>query len=169
MSRSLVLVATLTASLLLAGFGCDEDDESTAGSPRASSPGKATTKPEAGAARAGTSIKLVSSRYGRVIADRRGEALYLFTRDRRGPSRCYGDCATAWPPLLTRGSPRAVGGLRRSRIGTVRRRDGKRQVTYNGHPLYYYKDDSPGRILCHNVPEFGGTWLVVNSRGAAVQ
>ena len=56
-----------------------------------------------------------------------------------------------------------------SRLGTVRRRDGRRQVTYAGHPLYYYVSDSPGRILCQSVNEFGGFWLVVKPSGAPVR
>ena len=63
---------------------------------------------------------------------------------------------------------RAGDGARKGLLGTTRRRNGKLQVTYAGHPLYYYKDDSPGRILCHNVEEFGGLWLVVKPNGSAV-
>ena len=70
--------------------------------------------------------------------------------------------------MLTKGKPRAGTGADADLLGTTKRRNGKLQVTYNGHPLYYYKDDEPGRILCHNVDEFGGLWLVVNPRGNAV-
>jgi predicted lipoprotein with Yx(FWY)xxD motif len=71
--------------------------------------------------------------------------------------------------VLTKGSPRRTGGLTAA-LGTTRRRDGTVQVTYNGHPLYYYiRDVHPGDILCQNVVEFGGTWLVVSPRGTAVR
>jgi predicted lipoprotein with Yx(FWY)xxD motif len=67
--------------------------------------------------------------------------------------------------MLTKGKPVAGKGIRKGLLGTTRRRDGKRQVTYRGQPLYYYVADEPGRILCHNVPEFGGLWLVVQGNG----
>ena len=111
------------------------------------------------------------SRYGKVIFDGRGFALYAFTRDRRGgPSRCYGACAKAWPVYFGKGRLRAGSGIKRSLLGTVRRRDGRRQVTYNGWPLYYYvHENRPGLILCQNVDEFGGLWLVVRPSGRLVR
>ncbi|HEV3479477.1 MAG TPA: hypothetical protein VG144_08510 [Gaiellaceae bacterium] len=111
------------------------------------------------------------SRYGKVIWDGRGYALYAFTRDRRGgPSRCYGACAKAWPVYYSKGALRAGAGIKRSLIGTVRRRDGRRQITYNGWPLYYYEHENrPGLILCQNVDEFGGLWLVVRPTGRLVR
>jgi len=110
------------------------------------------------------------SRYGEVLFDGRGFALYAFTRDRRGgPSQCYGGCAKAWPVYFASGSLRAGPGVKRSLLGTTRRRNGRRQVTYNGRPLYYYVGERrPGVILCQNVDEFGGTWLVVRASGRLV-
>jgi Secreted repeat of unknown function len=70
--------------------------------------------------------------------------------------------------VLTRGRPVAGKGIRGRLLGTTRRRNGKRQVTYDGQPLYYYVDDAPGRVLCHNVSEFGGLWLVVQPDGTPV-
>src|SRR3712207_1923079 len=117
----------------------------------------------------GKRVTLQKSDYGRIIADGRGRALYLFTRD-DGKSRCYGDCADAWPPLITKGAPRAGDRVKKRLLGTVKRRDGHRQVTYNGHPLYYYVGDSaPGEVLCQAVFEFGGWWYVVRRSGEAVK
>lgn len=116
----------------------------------------------------GTKVTVVNSNFGRVIADGRGEAVYLFDKDKRGKSRCYGTCARAWPPLLTKGKPRAGKGVKQKWLGTTKRRNGKRQVTYRGQPLYYYVDDRPGLILCQNVREFGGLWLVVKPNGRPV-
>jgi len=119
---------------------------------------------------AGAVLKLRSSSYGKVLFDGNDRALYHFTRDPGGRSRCYGDCAEAWPPFLTDGEPRAGRGTRDGLLGTIRRRSGKRQVTYNGRPLYYYiADRKPGQILCQDVREFGGSWYVVSARGAAVR
>ena len=122
-------------------------------------------------AQARATLVVRDSRYGKVIWDGRGYALYAFTRDRRGgPSRCYGACARAWPVYHSKGALRAGPGVKRSLIGTVRRRDGRRQVTYNGWPLYYYVDENrPGLILCQNVDEFGGLWLVVRPSGKLVR
>jgi predicted lipoprotein with Yx(FWY)xxD motif len=117
----------------------------------------------------GAVVKVVGSDFGRVVADRRGEAFYLFDKEQGKRSRCYGACAAAWPPVLTKGKPRAGKGAKAKLLGTTRRRNGKRQVTYKGHPLYYYVDDEPGVILCQNVDEFGGLWLVVRPNGNAVR
>jgi predicted lipoprotein with Yx(FWY)xxD motif len=111
-----------------------------------------------------------SDRYGRYLTDGAGRTLYLFTRERGSRSRCYGACATAWPPLLTRGAPRARGAARGDLLGTTRRRDGSRQVTYGGHPVYYYvRERRAGEIFCQGVREFGGTWLLVGTSGRAIQ
>lgn len=124
-------------------------------------------KAEVSMAAAGKQVKVVSSQYGRVIADRKGEAFYLFDKEDGKRSECYGACAKAWPPVLTKGKPKAGAGAKQGLLGTTKRRNGKLQVTYAGQPLYYYVDDSPGTILCHDVEEFGGLWLVVKPNGKA--
>ena len=172
------LVALALAGLVVAGCGDDESSGAGDAAPAAEAAMKekeeesAMKAEKAGedamAAKPGATVKVVNSEFGRVIADRRGEAFYLFDAETGKRSRCYGECAVAWPPLLTKGKPRAGEGADSDLLGTTRRRNGKLQVTYNDHPLYYFKDDEPGRILCHNVAEFGGLWLVVNPRGEAV-
>jgi predicted lipoprotein with Yx(FWY)xxD motif len=110
-----------------------------------------------------------SSRYGSILFDGRGFVLYAFTKDTKGRSACSGACAAAWPPYLAT-RPSAGAGARASLLGTTRRADGKLQVTYAGRPLYYYVGDrSPGQILCQNVAEFGGLWLVVRGDGSLVR
>ncbi len=110
------------------------------------------------------------SSYGRVLFDGRGHVLYAFTRDAHGRSACYGACAKAWPPYTEKGARKAGAGVSRSLLGTTRRRDGRRQVTYSRRPLYYYVGDTkPGQILCQNVAEFGGTWRVVRPSGKLVR
>jgi predicted lipoprotein with Yx(FWY)xxD motif len=116
------------------------------------------------------SLKLRNTRYGRILFDGRDRVLYGFTRDRRGgPSACYGACARAWPVYFSRGRVRAMSGVRQSLIGTVRRRNGRLQVTYNGWPLYYYAHEGPREVKCQNVDEFGGLWLVVRPNGRLVR
>jgi predicted lipoprotein with Yx(FWY)xxD motif len=115
--------------------------------------------------RATTTVDVQSSRFGPILFDGRGFVLYAFTRDPRGASRCSGACAAAWPPYRAGGALRAGKGARASLIG--RTRNG--QVTYAGRPLYYYVGDRrPGQILCQDVFEFGGRWLVVRGSGALV-
>ncbi len=112
-----------------------------------------------------TLVKLKESDYGPVLFDDKGGALYLFTADPAGKSSCYGDCARAWPPFFARGKLRARGGADQDLLGRTERRDGRKQVTYAGQPLYYYVADLPNEILCHDVFEFGGDWLVVQGSG----
>ncbi len=165
---ALLLLPLAAVALMVAGCGDDDSDDSASG------PDAAMQKNEGGAMRAkapmtakGTRVKVVSSDYGRVIADGKGEAFYLFDKEGSKKPRCYGACASVWPPVLTKGKPAAGSGAEQSLLGTTKRANGKLQVTYAGHPLYYYVDDSPGTILCHDVAEFGGLWLVVKPDGQA--
>ena len=123
----------------------------------------------AGAASAGTRIVAHSSTYGRVIFTGQNRSIYLFARD-RGKSTCYGACAKAWPPVLTKGAPVAGKGVNAKRLGTVRRTDGTTQVTYAGHPLYRFTNDKKAfQITCQNVSQFGAKWLVITPAGKAVR
>jgi predicted lipoprotein with Yx(FWY)xxD motif len=111
-----------------------------------------------------------ASRFGKVLFDGSGRALYLFKRDKSSRSTCSGACAKAWPPFLTAKAPKAGAGARAGLLGTTKRADGTVQVTYAGHPLYYFSGDKkPGQINCQNVVNFGGLWLVVSPGGAAVK
>jgi predicted lipoprotein with Yx(FWY)xxD motif len=114
-------------------------------------------------------VTVRTSNYGRVVFDGSNRALYAFTRDPRGRSACYGACAAAWPPYIVSGTLRAGTRTSRSLLGKTRRTDGRRQLTYAGRPLYYYVHDPVGQVLCQNVREFGGLWLVVRGSGALVR
>jgi predicted lipoprotein with Yx(FWY)xxD motif len=115
-------------------------------------------------------LTVKQTRYGRILFDGRGFVLYGFTRDPRGESVCAGACTKAWPPYLVKSRPLAGRGVAAARIGTTRRRDGSRQATYGGRPLYYYVGDrKPGQILCQNVTEFGGAWRVVRPNARLVR
>jgi predicted lipoprotein with Yx(FWY)xxD motif len=105
------------------------------------------------------------SQFGPMLFDRSGQAIYLFDKETTSTPRCYGACAEAWPPVLTSGPPRARRGADVSLLGTVRRRDGRTQVTYDGHPLYFYAHEGKHQVLCHDVLEYGGLWLVVTPEG----
>jgi predicted lipoprotein with Yx(FWY)xxD motif len=114
---------------------------------------------------AGTKVTVRGSQFGPILWGPKRQAVYVFQRDRRNVSRCYGVCAREWPPVFTRGKPVAGRGVRRSLLGTIRRRGGRRQVTYAGRPLYYYAHEGPGQVLCHNVNLNGGLWWVVGPDG----
>jgi predicted lipoprotein with Yx(FWY)xxD motif len=115
-------------------------------------------------------VTVHASSYGQILFDGRGFVLYAFTHDPRGRSACSGDCAKAWPPYLVKRAPRAGAGAKSSLLGTTRRSDGTTQVTYAGRPLYFYIGDrKPGQILCQNVTQLGGTWLVVRPNGGPVR
>ena len=113
----------------------------------------------------GTKIVVRDSQFGKIVWGPKRQAVYIFERDGRNRSRCYGECAKAWPPVYTKGRPVAGSGVKASLLGTIRRRDGRRQVTYAGKPLYYYAHEGPDQVLCHNVDLNGGLWWVVGADG----
>jgi predicted lipoprotein with Yx(FWY)xxD motif len=122
------------------------------------------------AERSAHAVTARGSAYGQILFDSRGFVLYAFTRDPRGRSRCTGACAKAWPPYIVARTPRGAAGVRSGLLGTTRRSDGRSQATYAGKPLYYYVGDrKPLQILCQNVSEYGGLWLVVRPNGTLVR
>jgi predicted lipoprotein with Yx(FWY)xxD motif len=163
--RRLTALAALPAlSLALAACG----GATTASHQTTVKPTGGQNRAAAVSAQTGGAVSIRSSQYGRILADGGGRALYLFTRDSSPRSQCFGACAAAWPPYLTRGAPIARG-VQGALLGTTRRADGSLQVTYRGHPLYYYVGDhKPSDVLCQGVPEFGGTWYVVSPGGVAI-
>jgi predicted lipoprotein with Yx(FWY)xxD motif len=117
-----------------------------------------------------STIQAARSAYGTILFDGRGFVLYAFTKDTPRHSACSGACAKAWPPYLVAGPLAAGRGADARRLGTIRRADGSRQATYAGRPLYYYVGDrKPRQILCQNVSEFGGLWLVMRPNGTVVR
>lgn len=113
----------------------------------------------------GTRLLAASSEFGPMLFDARGQAIYLFDLETTTEPRCYRECAEAWPPVLTEGRPRAGRGLDQRLLGTTRRNDGTTQVTYGGHPLYFYAHEAPREVRCHDVLLNGGTWYVVRPDG----
>ena len=96
------------------------------------------------ASAAGTRITVSGSEFGPMVWGPKRQAIYVFQRDGFKQSRCYGECAEAWPPVYTTGKPVAGKGARKSLLGTIRR-GGRLQVTYRGRPLYYYDHEGAGR------------------------
>jgi predicted lipoprotein with Yx(FWY)xxD motif len=110
-------------------------------------------------------LSVRSTEYGKALFGPSGKVVYVFRADRGSTSRCYGVCATAWPPLLTTGAPLAGPGVQAKLLGTTKRKNGTRQVTYNGHPLYYYSADKVGKVMCQHANMHGGLWLVIKPNG----
>jgi predicted lipoprotein with Yx(FWY)xxD motif len=105
---------------------------------------------------------------GTALVDGTGRALYLFEADTGTTSTCTGACAQVWPPLLTSSgqAPVTTGATQASLVGTSPRADGTRQVTYDGHPLYYFAGDkAPGDVKGQGIHNFGGGWYVVAPGG----
>ncbi len=177
MRATRMIVLALAAATVAAGCGGDGrsaagDGQSSSRGPSQSShpPDKSTpdddTAPRAKRSRQGREVKIAGSDFGPMLFDRSGQAIYLFDKEATSTPRCYGACAKAWPPVLTSGSPQGSGAVRDPLLGTTPRKDGSRQVTYAGHPLYFYAHEGKNEVLCHNVSEFGGLWLVVTPSGA---
>ncbi|WP_051864374.1 phosphatase PAP2 family protein [Streptosporangium roseum] len=130
-------------------------------------PGSPTGKTPAGSASpASATVAVRDSKLGKILADGQGRTLYLFEADKGTSSTCYSACATAWPPLTTTGKPQAGSGASPALLGTTARTDHTTQVTYNGHPLYYFVTDvKPGDITGQGVDSFGAKWYVLNPKG----
>ena len=104
---------------------------------------------------------------GEVLADQNGKTLYLYTKDKKNSQKsvCYDACATAWPPMLTKGET-TVSGVDQKLIGKFKRDDGNWQVTIGGWPAYTYaKDTAPGQATGHAV---GGVWFEFEANGCKV-
>lgn len=140
--------------------------ESTEPDPSPTSP-TSGREPEPPGSRPGTRIRVADSEFGPMLFAPSGQAIYLFDKEEGPRAECYGACAADWPPVLTDGEPRGVRGARPGLLGTTERRDGSLQVTYGGHPLYFYAHEEPWQVLCHDFVEYGGTWFVVQPDGDA--
>jgi predicted lipoprotein with Yx(FWY)xxD motif len=115
-------------------------------------------------------VSTKTSSLGTFLVDAKGRSLYLWDADHGSMSACSGDCAHDWPPLTTATTPKASGAAKASLLGTTTRADGSREVTYAGHPLYYYVGDStPGQTTGQGSDSFGSPWWVVSPAGKAIQ
>lgn len=171
-------VAPIVALVCTLATGCESNDPSPSSSradpteastsPTASSaPASVLPEPAEAGTEAGTGTKIITaeSEFGTMLYDATGQPIYLFTAESGDRPACYDDCAADWPPVLTTDPPRGVADVRLELLGSTRRSDGSTQVTYAGHPLYYYAHEDKYQVLCHDVEEYGGTWLVVRPDG----
>jgi predicted lipoprotein with Yx(FWY)xxD motif len=117
----------------------------------------------------GTVVTWRKTPLGNAITTSSGHTLYLFRADHGTTSECYGQCAVYWPPLLTSGKPVASGRVKSSLLGTTKRKDGKLQVTYKGHPVYtYLPDKKPGQTAGEGSKAFGAAWYALAPSGATI-
>ena len=117
----------------------------------------------------GTVITTGDSASGTMLFDGAGQAIYIWELEESDRAECYDDCAVAWPPVLTDGMPSATGSVSSDLLGTTKRTDGSTQVTYNGHPLYYYAHEGVGEVKCHNISTHGGLWWVIQPSGVRAE
>jgi predicted lipoprotein with Yx(FWY)xxD motif len=117
-----------------------------------------------------TVVATKSGSGGTYLVDGKGMTLYLFKADTSSKSTCSSACASYWPAYTTTGTPTVSGAAQQSMVGTSKRSDGKTQVTYNGHPLYHYaQDSSPGDTNGEGSTNFGAEWTIVAPNGTAIE
>jgi predicted lipoprotein with Yx(FWY)xxD motif len=168
MHGRLYVLASIGAAVALAGCGSSAKTRGAGTpSPASSASNAAALSSVAQGGETSPGLRLRSSAYGKVIFATNNRVLYQFGADHGTRSTCYGVCASAWPPLLSKGTPSVGTGLDAKLLGTTRRKDGSIQVTYGGHPLYYYSADQPNKIMCQAANMHGGFWYVVNADGSA--
>ena len=140
------------------------------GSAAASSPSSAPAAgSSASASTTGTVITTQAGPAGAFLTAGSGRAVYLWAKDGMNMSACSGACAAAWPPVPATGKLTAAGGAKASDLGTITRSDGTKQVTYDGHPLYYFVGDSAaGQANGQGSDNFGAKWWLVASSGAKI-
>ena len=181
MRRTALLAVTPLAAIAIAACGGSTTTHSTPASnaapsqpattssqPAATSGASGSTSP-ASTSHATTTVTVGSTQLGKIVVDGRGRTLYEFAADKSGMSACSGACATVWPPLTTTGTPKAGSALKASLLSTIKRSDGTMQVTYAGHPLYYYEGDGQaGQTTGQALNQFGALWYVLNPAGAVI-
>lgn len=167
----LIWLAVLIAIVGAVGVGYFVFQSNAANDNAAVSQETSPEKPEANPevkkedAATGTTIATGDSAFGPMLFNDKKQAIYIWELEDSTKAECYGDCAEAWPPVLTDGAPIASDGVNGKLLGTTERTDGTTQVTYNGHPLYYYAHEEAGEVECHNVSTHGGLWWVIQPSG----
>ena len=162
-SKLLVTAATVFMAVIVSACG------DTTPSATATSPSPAPSPASSPAAAAATIMVATDAKPGTILVDGNGKTVYLFVADKGTASSCYTSCATIWPPVLTTGAPIAGTGATASLLGTTTRTDGKVEVTYAGHPLYYFvQDKKAGDTTGQGINGFGGLWWVLSPAGAAM-
>jgi predicted lipoprotein with Yx(FWY)xxD motif len=172
-------LSPLLALSVLAVAGCGSSSSSTSSSAApaaASSSSSSTTSTSASAsgtssgsgAEAVTITTKHNDKLGTILAaGKKKLTVYLFEKDTGSKSACQGACASAWPPVT--GKAMVAGKARSADLGTTTRSDGTTQVTYKGHPLYFFiKDKDDEDAYGQNAHAFGADWYVLSPSGSKV-
>jgi predicted lipoprotein with Yx(FWY)xxD motif len=168
MKRPLALIAFVGASVAVIAAGCGSSNNNN--NNNNSSSNTPTSQTSTQAASTSNAVSLRSTSLGKVLVGPNGRTLYLFEKDKGGKSACNGSCAAEWPPLTTTGKPTAGSVVNAAMLSVTRRPDGKSQVVYAGHPLYYYSADTKaGDTNGQGVDAFGAEWYVVSATGSKVE
>ena len=161
-----VKLAAPLAVALLAAAACSS---SSSGGSSSGSTSNSTSPSAAAGSASSTVITTKTSSGGSFLTNSAGRAIYLFMADSSGKSACSGACAAAWPPVVATGQPTASGGAQSSDLSTITRSDGTKQVTYDGHPLYYFEGDTgPGTDKGQGLDNFGAKWWLVDPAGTSI-
>jgi predicted lipoprotein with Yx(FWY)xxD motif len=159
--------AAAAVALLAAACGSSASSSSSSAAPAGGA--AATTGAPAASSGSATVITTGTSSGGAFLTNASGRAIYLFLADSKDKSACSGACASAWPPVTTTGQPTASGSVNASDLGTITRSDGSKQVTYDGHPLYYFSGDTgPNQTNGQGSTGFGAYWWLVAPSGSAI-
>ncbi|MFY9668309.1 MAG: hypothetical protein WAK44_10230 [Trebonia sp.] len=162
-----VKLAAPLAVALLAAAACSSSSSSSGSSSTSNSTSPSAAAPAGSAS--STVITTKTSSGGSFLTNSAGRAIYLFMADSSGKSACSGACAAAWPPVVATGQPTASGGAQSSDLSTITRSDGTKQVTYDGHPLYYFEGDTgPGTDKGQGLNGFGALWYLVAPSGSSI-
>ena len=154
--------ATAAAIVMLAACGSSGGGTNTS-APAGNSGGSSSSAPASGS----VVVKIKKTDAGTVLTNAAGFTLYTFQADKGSTSVCYGSCAQFWPPVI--GTAHMAAGQKiNGHFGTTTRKDGKTQVTFNGHPLYTYAGDTqPGQTSGNGINQSGGIWNVITAAGGA--
>jgi predicted lipoprotein with Yx(FWY)xxD motif len=163
------VAALVGVAAIVAACGSSSNTSSGASSAASAPPASSASSAAASAPAKGISISMTKGPAGTYLTGASGRALYLWVADSSGKSSCSGACAKVWPPLETKGTPIAAHGVNAADLGTITRSDGSKQVTYNGHPLYYFVGDSgSGSTKGQGSTGFGAKWWLVAPAGTAI-
>ncbi len=164
-TRGLGIVSGLAVVLAVAACGSSSSTTQTSNASASSSSSTAASSSSA----SGVRVDMAKGSVGDYLTGPGGRAVYVWAADSTGKSSCSGQCATTWPPLTTTGAAGAGSGVIASHVGTITRSDGAKQVTYMGHPLYYYAGDTgAGSTNGQGSNNFGAKWWLVSPSGAPI-
>lgn len=167
--RVAAAITVIAVALLVAACGSTSSSSSQASTSAAATSSSISSSARASTTATGVKVATTKGAQGTYLVGPSGRALYLWVADTSGTSSCSGACAKVWPPLITHGKPAAGSGVNAADLGTTTRTDGTMEVTYKGHPLYYYiSDGAPGQTTGQGSDSFGAKWWLVAPSGQAI-